>query len=897
MAAVTQKISNYLSGVSKQADSKKLPGQVRECLNGFPDVTLGLTKRPGFKFISKLKNTSGTDFSGTQLDGAKWFYINRSATKYIGCITPEASGTNGTIHVWNADTGAACTITDKTTNAALGAHAYLDGNKSNYDVLTVDAATFITNNSKVITAKAAPTFVANSRGTILISTLPDGESSIQGQAFEIKIGNATGNTHISSSPRVITHTSGASDTYETILTALETKVNAENITGLTVTKYANQLQLDYVISSTRTPFTLEAKGGADNKRLVVYQDHALDEASLPPNSFHNHVVGITNGSRDQTDDIYAKFVADNSAAGSGYWKETLAPNISTGLTASTMPHRLVNTGATTFDFEEVPWEDRMVGSDITNPHPVFVGKTITKLFFHDARLGVLTEDNVVLSKATKPYDFYRITARFVSSGDRVSLNCASLRPCKLFSVKPFRQGLVLFAKNQQFLMYGEENGQLSPNASKIAPMSNMEMSDDVEPIDIGTHMNFISKTPNFVRVFAMSTKGLGESPDILDIGRVVNEWITIDVDTLVASVQNEFIAMSAQDSNEIYFYKTYSDGKELLMESWFKWSLPGTVQGLALDQDDMYCVTKQGNQYTISKSNLTQSPEVAIITNALGQKINPCMDLYAQASSVAYDTAGDFSKCYLPYANLTDEKNVLIVAGTTAAGTFNNSGFTITPETGTDGTGTYFKVPGQNLTSVASNVYVGYAYDFDVTLPQVHYQLDQSGKSVDYTASLTVARLKFDVGLSGVLGFKLKATGRFAGKKEYTGDGSTTDFNWNPGDLDYVDRNQVKVKVNNVTNTAFTFQSDTEIRFTSAPANGDKILIYLDEWYQLQPVTSANTYLADDVALNESTIFTLPIHQRSKNFTLRVFNDSPFPVSLNSMMWEGNYSPRFYRRT
>ena len=446
-------------------------------------------------------------------------------------------------------------------------------------------------------------------------------------------------------------------------------------------------------------------------------------------------------------------------------------------------------------------------------------------------------------------------------------------------------------------MYGEENGQLSSNASKIAPMSNMEMSDDVEPIDIGTHMNFISKTPNFVRVFAMSTKGLGESPDILDIGRVVNEWITIDVDTLVASVQNEFIAMSAQDSNEIYFYKTYSDGKELLMESWFKWSLPGTVQGLALDQDDMYCVTKQGNQYTISKSNLTQSPEVAIITNAQGQKINPCMDLYAQASSVAYDTAGDFSKCYLPYANLTDEKNVLIVAGTTAAGTFNNSGFTITPETGTDGTGTYFKVPGQNLTSVASNVYVGYAYNFDVTLPRVHYQLDQGGKSVDYTASLTVARVKFDVGLSGVLGFKLNATGRFAGKREYTGDGSTTDFNWNVGDLDYVDRNQVKVKVNNVTNTAFTFLSDTEIRFSSAPATGATIVIYLDEWYQLQPVTSANTYLADDVPLNESTIFTLPIHQRSKNFTLRVFNDSPFPVSLNSMMWEGNYSPRFYRRT
>jgi len=901
MAAVTQKISNYLSGVSKQADSKKLPGQVRECLNGFPDVTLGLTKRPGFKFISKLKNGSGTDFSGTQLDGAKWFYINRSATKYIGCITPKVGNTNGTIHVWNADTGAVCTVTDKTTNAAIGAHAYLNGTKSNYDVLTVDAATFITNNSKVITAKAAPTFVANSRGTILISTLPDGESSIQGQAFEIKIGNATGNTHISSSPRIITHTSGASDTYETILTALETKVNAENITGLTVTKYANQLQLDYQLNvggtQTRTPFTLEAKGGADNKRLVVFQDYALDAASLPPNSFHNHIVAINKGTRDTTDDYYAKFVADNSAAGSGYWKEGLAPNVSPGLTATTMPYRLVNTGTNTFDFEVIPWVDRMVGTDLTNPHPSFVGKTIKKLFFHDDRMGFLSEDNVILSKSKNPFDVYRITARAYTAGDRIDLNCASLRPCKLFSVKPFRQGLVLFAKNQQFLLYGQENGQLFGESAKLAPISNMEMSDDVEPIDIGTHMNFISKTPNFVRVFAMTTKGLGESPDILDIGRVVNEWITIDVDTLIASVQNEFIAMSSQASNEIFFYKTYSNGKELLMESWFKWSLPGTVQGLALDQDDMFCVTKQGNQYTISKSNLTQSPEVAIITNAQGQKINPCMDLYAPASSVAYDSTNLFSKCYLPYANLTDQKNVLIIAGTTAAGTYNNSGFTITPEVGTDSTGTYFKVPGQNLTSVASNVYVGYAYDLDVTLPQVNYQLDQDGKSIDYTASLTIARCKFDVGLSGVMGFKLKATGRLTGSKNHTGDGSNKDFKWTVSDLDYVDRSQVKVKVNNVTNTAFTFLSDTEIRFTTAPANNATVLIYLDEWYQLQPVTSANTYLADDVPLNESTIFTLPIHQRSKNFTLRVFNDSPFPVSLNSMMWEGNYSPRFYRRT
>jgi len=880
MTAVTQRVSNYLSGVSKQADSKKLPGQVRECLNGFPDVTLGLTKRPGFKFISKLKTTGGADFTGTQLDNAKWFYINRDTdTSYIGCITPYANSTNGSLYVWNADTGAACTITNGAT------HSYLTGAKTNYDVLTVQDTTIITNDLVTVTTQAAATdFVAQSRGTLLLSGKIE---QMQGYDFSVTVAGQTTSSY----------TAASNADFDEILDTVKSRIEALSISGLTVTKHGTSLQLDRVVSSTRTAFTLAASGGDDKERFVVFQDWASNESWLPPNSFHNHVVTIVNSPLYDEDNYYAKFVADNAAAGSGYWKESLGNNQSPGLTASTMPHRLRNTGATTFVLEPITWGDRLVGDDLTNAHPSFVGKTLKKAFFHDDRLGFLSEDNVILSRAKEPYEFYAVSARTHTAGDPIDVNCASTRPTKLHSIQPFRQGLVLFSKRQQFLLFANE-GPLTPQSTKIRPMSNMEMSDDVEPIDIGTHMNFISKTPNFVRVFAMQTKGLGENPDILDIGRVVNEWITVDVDTLVASIQNEFIAMSSQASNEIFFYKTYSNGKELLMESWFKWSLPGTVQSMALDQDDMYTVTKQGNQYTISKANLTQSPEVAIITNAQGQKINPCMDLYAQASSVSYDSANDLSKCYLPYANLPDEKNVLIVSGTTAAGTFNNSGFTITPEV--DAGGTYFIVPGQDLTSVASNVYVGYAYNFDVTLPQIYYKLDEEGKARDFTASLTISRLKFDVGLSGVLGFKLNATGRFAGKREYTGDGSTTDFNWNVGDLDYVDRDQVKVKINNVLKTVttdYTFQSDTEIRFGSAPATGDKILIYLDEWYQLQPVTSANTYLADDVALNESTVFTLPIHQRSKNFTLRVFNDSPFPVSLNSMMWEGNYSPRFYRRT
>ena len=76
-----------------------------------------------------------------------------------------------------------------------------------------------------------------------------------------------------------------------------------------------------------------------------------------------------------------------------------------------------------------------------------------------------------------------------------------------------------------------------------------------------------------------------------------------------------------------------------------------------------------------------------------------------------------------------------------------------------------------------------------------------------------------------------------------------------------------------------------------------KIEITTDTWYDVQPVHDSDQYLADDVPLIEESVFTIPLHQRSDNFNLKIFSNSPFPVSLSSMMWEGNYSPRFYRRT
>ena len=947
MAAITQTVDNFLGGVSKLSDDKKLPGQVTECFNGYPDITIGLTKRPGFKFIEKLKDASGNAYTGTSLDGAKWFFINRDSDTevYIGCITPKPTGSFGTINIWNAGTGVRCTVNgvgntatltltgtnnngnhgvnnhtnvavttnglgtgmtvdvagsgngatgitlntpgtgyavgdvitiaadtfatgspqlDITANiTALNVPDYLTGNRSNYDVLTVQDTTIITNNLKTVTAEATPTNLPLvTRATYLINSKPvvnnqldkvssgatrwkftyykdDGTTTVINQQID-GVDSQSGQSYTEGSANWLMAKIGYAITSQ--------HPNTVGMEGFSWSIVNGALQIDRVMSvsgqTRRKYFALKIENGiipnndgnqqvlatgADNTSQIVsqFQENALTAATLPASAFHDHYALVSNTATLEEDDFWVRFVADDEESGDGYWKEDLNPEVIKGLQDHTLPHELINTATNTFTFRPVAYTKRLVGDDTTNPMPSFVDKKIEKTFYHNNRLGFIAGDSIVFSQAGEPFNFFHITARTLSDADPIDLLAQTIRPTSLKNILPVPQGLMLFSKNQQFLVLGSEDGVMTPALTSIKPIANYELNTEINPVDSGSYFNFISKTPGRSRVFSMVTVDSNRAPKALDISTGISDWIPTTIDNLISSAQAQMLMLSSQSSKDVYVFRTFNNGEKSIMNAWVKWQLPGTVQDLVFDNDDIYAVTKQGSNYTLSIANLSQSPEQAIIVNNNGEKVNPCMDLYKAASSVVWDSANNRSKCYLPYADESSLTPIIVIAGDTSGGTFADSGFTISPARGSDGTGPFFSVPGRDLTSVASNVIVGYKYNFDVHLPRTYARINDKS---DYTARLNIARMKFAVGLSGIMGFKLKSRGR-------------------------------------------------------------------DEWYNLTPVTEANSYLANDIPLNEQSVFTLPIHQRTENIEVRLFNDSPFPVSLNSMMWEGNYSPRFYRRT
>lgn len=103
MTSITQTIPSFVAGISQQPDELKLPGQVNNLVNAIPDITEQLVKRPGSKFISSL--------SGATSNGA-WFSYFRDEAEgaYIGQVD-----SSGAVRMWTSG-GTACSVTNSVSS-------------------------------------------------------------------------------------------------------------------------------------------------------------------------------------------------------------------------------------------------------------------------------------------------------------------------------------------------------------------------------------------------------------------------------------------------------------------------------------------------------------------------------------------------------------------------------------------------------------------------------------------------------------------------------------------------------------------------------------------------------------------------------------------------------------
>jgi len=845
MTQVTQLIPTYLGGVSKQTDDKKKPGQVSEISNAMPDITYGLLKRSGFSWTRNV-----VDSNGESLDYAKWFFVTRGGLDaYIGCITQD-SGSKGNITICNAITGVQANVNypDGRDYLDISYNEFTNiGPEQLYSVTTIQDVTVITNTTTVVTEQAAPGTQLEQNGTVKILTVEYGADytvNINGITSTIK----TRNFDDAADPNV-----DFLDADE-ILDDLKTEIESKNIANLTVTQLSDCLELEF---SGTTVFTdLSAVGGIGNAALASYVTDITDVSELATQSIQGRTIQVLNSSGDD-DDYWLEFEAEFGASGPGAWVECRDPSVSAGIDGSTAPHELelisVNqqTGVAEFSFHQISWKERSAGDDVTNLLPSFIGSTVQYTFFYSNRFGILSSDNVILSAANDPYNFFKRSAQILIDSDPIDANVSSVQPVQLISCRPEPQGLVLFGNSEQFRMYSSDS-ILTPTSTQIRTLSTYEIAEFIPPESLGTSSAFVSKVPNYSRCFLYETRGFEELPSVVDIGKTVSQWIPREITNITCSPQNSIVMLSGSSINEIYLYRYFNSGEKDLFQAWSKWVMPGIVVALQIINDQIFAITKQGDQYTALVNNINENSRNNIIKSPIpfaDTQIwsNPYMDLMFNPSenSVNYDPVEDQTTITLPFNSVAGlVPTVMLTAAPVGAHAVHDSLFSLSSiyeqvqsslAASEDESGYYVTptvvdntwVLEGDWTSMYSRMVCGYRYVYEIEFPTTYYNPGED--KYDFTANLTVARHRFSVSFSGALTFSLQSAGR-------------------------------------------------------------------DDWVPVHQVTDADSYHANVGPIVQDRVMTVPVYRKNKAYKLKVEDTTPLPTSLISQMWEGNYVPRFYKR-
>ncbi len=511
--------------------------------------------------------------------------------------------------------------------------------------------------------------------------------------------------------------------------------------------------------------------------LTVVTESTNDVTNLPFQSKHGYILKVANSSTNE-DDYYLRFDGDNNSDGPGSWSECAKPGIKNKLKETTMPIVIERTANGNFNVKQFSYVDREVGDENTNPEPSFVDAKINKVLFFRNRLVFLSGDNVVLSRPGDLGNFFVKTALTVAPDDPIDISCSSTYPSELFDGLEQNTGLIVFAKNQQFLL-ATDSDILQPESAKLGSISTYNYNASVPPISLGTIAGFVDNAGAFSRFFAMTNVAREGEPQVSELSKVISRKLENDLDLLTNSRENQFVFFGKRNSKEVFGYKYFGTVEKQLQSSWFRWEHTRPIRYHCVTDDTYYFVDDQN---FLQQIDLIRDDELTFTEDNKSYIVH--LDNYVSAVGGTYDSATNKTTFTLSWlGSITDKKpNLTAVKGGTDG--------TIINGINVPNTGTAITVPGKwNGTTL----YFGYDYTMQIDLPTFFLQKKEGEKTVnEQRGSLTIHRANLSFSRVGVYETKLTRTGKPVYQQQFS---STSYDNYQAGDIRVDDTYQAYVPI------------------------------------------------------------------------------------------------------
>jgi hypothetical protein len=560
---IKKTIPGFFNGVSQQPASTRLDTQCELEENMLGTLVDGLISRPNSEFIANLtSNTTSNSFIHS---------INRDQSEqYIMIVTGNETTP---IEIIKLD-GTACTV-NYTGDAA---DYFVSSNPHNdFKATTIADYTIISNKTKQCTMTTPGTFTPFYEALIFV------EKGVQETDYKvIKYDGtvlATDTTGATTDPTSFKTSTIAND----LKTALVTSLGA----GWTVEVKGSIIHLKTTNAGIASDY-LRVEDSWGNQAMSLIPGYTQSFSDLPVCPFANIKVKITGDVENQFSSYYVQSTTE------GTWKEIAGDNQAVSVDASTMPHKAVRTSENTFTVSSITWLEKTIGDANSAPNPSFIGDYINDTFFFQNRLGFLSGENVILSRAGDFFNFFPTTALDVLDDDPIDVAASTTQVNILNSASPFNENLLIDSNQQQFLLTAGTN-LLTPKTVQIKPITRYITSSTCKPTAAGTNLYFVVPVDKYSGIKEYYVASDSYMTDATDITAHADKYLPANITTLISNTTTNMIfAFSTDQLNTLYHYSYLWQGNEKIQSAWNKWTFDDNILGIAVIDTNLFLITKKG---------------------------------------------------------------------------------------------------------------------------------------------------------------------------------------------------------------------------------------------------------------------------------------------------------------
>lgn len=584
MSLINRTITQLVSGMSQQADELRYPGQAQEVVNARLDIATGVSKRPGSEHTARVAGLTADELKNASVH----IYSRDSDEQYLVVATSgglqvfDESGVPKTVVYGAVDSKVA-----PTEDAITKAKEYLQCSspQASLRFTTIADYTFVLNRVKKVKASA---------GTDTRTLRPD--TAYLYVAFASKDLSYKVTIDSVSAP-------SSAESNDTAGTAgrITTQINV-SMAGKYEAKHLNNSSVIRIKSVDGSALPkIKASDGYADQALFVIQDEVARFSDLPPLCEEGFVVSVTGDPETSNDQYWVEYK-------NGRWQECLKPElVDNAFDANSMPHVLVRQSDGNFYFHPAAWAERLVGDKESNPAPTFVGRKINDVFYFRNRLGFLSDENVILSRAGKPFMFWRESATMLLDSDPIDISVSSTRVSTLYHAVPFNKELVLFSDQAQFIMTAQQT--LTPKTASITEATGFAASRGCKPQQFGPNLVFPVEREDFAAMREYYTANDSALNNAVDLSAHVPALIPKGVTKISTSTHEDMlVTMTEAAPSKLFVYKSFWNGQEKVQSAWSYWDFGvGTqINGFEFIGSRLYVVLTRADGAFIERIDMSQ---------------------------------------------------------------------------------------------------------------------------------------------------------------------------------------------------------------------------------------------------------------------------------------------------